>query len=418
MRFVVVSTCLLFTNFGLIACNGESGTPSSNQGGSSSAATTATGGSSTSSVNRGGSGNSQSSGKGGTVATGGTSATSNGSIAAGGSTEDNTTASGGNGQTGGTLNSTSTSKGGGSSTAGGTSARGGTSATAGGTTAQSGSTTRGGTSGVGGSSSSLVGGTTARGGSASGGSATGGSATGGVATGGTQSGITLPPVQNGKTGKTTRYWDCCMPSCAWSNNAKSGGKNSPAQVCGKDGNSPVGESAGNACDGNGKSGYQCNWGAPWDVSPTVSYGYVAFNNGCGKCFQLDFNGSGDNAGAKALKGKSMVVQAINIGGIAGDQFDLLIPGGGVGAMNACVPPNSNPMWGSADGGAQYGGFLAKCGDNMSCVTDMCNKAFSSNTQVMAGCKWFTGWFGGANNPGVTYAEVPCPAALTDKSKLK
>jgi hypothetical protein len=208
-----------------------------------------------------------------------------------------------------------------------------------------------------------------------------------------------------------------MPSCAWSANAKAGGKSSPAQVCGKDGNSPVGESARNACDGG--SGYQCNWGAPWEVSSTVSYGYAAFNNGCGKCFQLDFNGSGDNAGAKALKGKSMIVQAINIGGIAADQFDLLIPGGGVGAMNACVNKNDISMWGAnTDGGAQYGGFLAKCGDSMSCVTSMCTAAFGSNEKLMAGCAWFTGWFGGANNPGITYAEVPCPDALTSRSGLK
>ena len=51
----------------------------------------------------------------------------------------------------------------------------------------------------------------------------------------------------------------------------------------------------------------------------------------------------------SVAGKTMIVQILNIGGdVGGNQIDLLIPGGGVGAFNAC----SN-QWGTSDLGAQY-----------------------------------------------------------------
>lgn len=78
-------------------------------------------------------------------------------------------------------------------------------------------------------------------------------------------------------------------------------------------------------------------------------------------------GAGDNAGAQSLKGKTMIVQAINSGDIGADHFDLLIPGGGLGAMQQGCPK----QWGSVNMGTQYGGFLADCGTNMSCVTSIC-----------------------------------------------
>lgn len=226
----------------------------------------------------------------------------------------------------------------------------------------------------------------------------------------------MPPVSNGKAGRTTRYWDCCKPSCGWVENAKNGGKSSPATSCSKDGSTNVGADVQSVCSGG--SAYQCNWGVPWSVSSTLSYGYAAFNSGgCGKCYQLDFTGAGDNAGAQSLKGKSMIVQAINIGDIGADHFDILVPGGGVGANNGCS--GNNGMWtAGAATGVTYGGFLATCGTSISCVTDMCQAAFGSNATLMSGCSWFTGWFSAANNPGISYAEVACPAEITGKSGLK
>ena len=238
------------------------------------------------------------------------------------------------------------------------------------------------------------------------GAGTGGSATGGGSaspTGGTGSGdLSVPRLNGGQQATTTRYWDCCKPSCAWAGNV---GGMQPATACGNDGNSTVGADAKNACESGGTA-FQCNWGVPWQVGPSLSYGYVAFNSGgCGTCYQLDFP-----------NGKTMIVQVINIGAMSGTNFDLLIPGGGVGAMNACT--QNGTMWGNVDAGAQHGGFLATCGPNMSCITDMCQNAFGSNAALMAGCEWFTGWFGAQDNPNVTYAQTDCPAEITNKSGLR
>lgn len=49
-------------------------------------------------------------------------------------------------------------------------------------------------------------------------------------------------------------------------------------------------------------------------------------------------------GAPALKGKSMIVHSINIGGHGADHFNLLIPGGGSGANSGCR--GNNGMWNS------------------------------------------------------------------------
>jgi len=267
------------------------------------------------------------------------------------------------------------------------------------TTAKGGSPSTGGSPNTGGSPS--TGGTTTK-------------ATTVVSTGGTPGGVTVPRLSNGTDGVTTRYWDCCKPSCGWTANV-SGGKK-PTNSCGIDGTSGVGVDTQSACSGG--SAYQCFWGAPWSVSDTLSYGFAAFNgNNCGKCYQLDFTGAGDNTRASALSTKSMIVQAINFGDIGANHFDILIPGGGVGANNACTGKESKYQWGNVPGGSTYGGFLTTCNDSMSCVTDMCTAAFGSKPALVAACQWYTTWFNGANNPKVKYAEVPCPAAITAKSGM-
>jgi hypothetical protein len=85
----------------------------------------------------------------------------------------------------------------------------------------------------------------------------------------------------------------------------------------------------------------------------------------------------------------MIVQATNIGGDVGaGQFDLAIPGGGVGIYNACS--------------AQWGGGIS---------TDTCSEL---PTELQSGCKFrFGDWFEGADNPSVDYKKVTCPKALTD-----
>jgi hypothetical protein len=103
---------------------------------------------------------------------------------------------------------------------------------------------------------------------------------------------------------------------------------------------------------------------------------------------------------------------VNNGGVAADQFDLLIPGGGVGALNAC----SN-QWGSSDLGAQYGGFLAGCNGDLTCVRNKCNTIFGDKPDLMDGCEWFLGWFQAADNPNFKFERIACPAEITQRSGL-
>ncbi len=102
----------------------------------------------------------------------------------------------------------------------------------------------------------------------------------------------------------------------------------------------------------------------------------------------------------------MIVQVINNGGVAGDQFDLLIPGGGVGALNGCAT-----QWGvsNSDLGAQYGGFLAGCNGSTSCVQQKCQTIFGDKPDLLAGCNWFLGWFGAADNPNMVGQGDRLPA---------
>ncbi len=162
----------------------------------------------------------------------------------------------------------------------------------------------------------------------------------------------------------------------------------------------------------------CWNGAPWQVGPNLSYGFIAAsgsNYSCGRCYQLQFTGGGHNGQQNSLNGKMMIVQVINNGGVAGDQFDLLIPGGGVGALNGCAM-----QWGvsNAELGAQYGGFLTGCNGNTSCVRDKCNTLFGNKPDLKAGCEWFLGWFGAADNPNMIVKQITCPSMITQRSGLQ
>ena len=124
-----------------------------------------------------------------------------------------------------------------------------------------------------------------------------------------------------------------------------------------------------------------------------------------------------------MAGKTMIVQAVNIGSdVSGGQFDLLVPGRGVGMFDACTA-----QWGvqRADLGEQYGGFLLKCQRQAdrknhaaikSCVMQSCMNVFEAHglTELAAGCKWFIDWFQVADNPTMQYKEVACPAELNNK----
>jgi hypothetical protein len=152
----------------------------------------------------------------------------------------------------------------------------------------------------------------------------------------------------------------------------------------------------------------------------MAYGFAAFNGAsCGTCYQLTFTGTathGGGPGAAKIKGKQMIVQVVNTGGIASNQFDIMIPGGGVGQNNAC----SNE-WHVSNLGAQYGGFLTQCETQTtnypmieSCVSSMCATLPSG---LQTGCNWIINWYDIADNPDLVYEPVACPSQLTQISGI-
>ena len=216
-----------------------------------------------------------------------------------------------------------------------------------------------------------------------------------------------------------------MPSCAWNEN--SGGN--PTKACDAKGKNNIGNGAGSVCSGGG--GATCTSQIPFTVDGCEEYGFAfaavpASNGGqCGKCFQLTFTGEGHynstNANTKRLKskGKKLIVMATNIGGdVQQGQFDILIPGGGVGMFNGC----SQMGWGNQ--GQQYGGLLSDCETEKNykadqyakCLTDKCNKAFGNDEEAKKGCMFLVEWMESAGNPEHNYTEVECPDVLKQRYK--
>lgn len=98
----------------------------------------------------------------------------------------------------------------------------------------------------------------------------------------------------------------------------------------------------------------------------------------------------------------MVVQATNTGfDVQSAQFDLAIPGGGVGAF----PSGCKAEWNAPDNGwgEQYGGVSSR-----SDCSDL-------PTVLQPGCNFRWDWMMGADNPDVMYERVMCPAELTNKT---
>lgn len=189
---------------------------------------------------------------------------------------------------------------------------------------------------------------------------------------------------------------------------------------------PVGSNVQSSCNGGGA--YTCHSMVPWALDSMLAYGYAATSSGdvCGRCYQLDFTGGSDH-GSRSISGKTMIVQAINVGhDVSGGQFDIMIPGGGVGAFNGCAE-----QWqiSNSELGAQYGGFLRTCRERLgwsaahdavkACVQERCDSVFGSRglDDLADGCQWFIDWFEVADNPTLVYQEVPCPSALMQASGM-
>lgn len=103
----------------------------------------------------------------------------------------------------------------------------------------------------------------------------------------------------------------------------------------------------------------------------------------------------------------MIVQATNIGYDVGEvQFDLAIPGGGVGVFpKGCAKQYNAPAngWGSL---GAYGGTATR------------SECDALPDKLRDGCYFRFDWMQGSNNPTVEYERVSCPAELVAKSQCK
>lgn len=200
-------------------------------------------------------------------------------------------------------------------------------------------------------------------------------------------------------GVTTRYYDCCKPSCSWPGKAD---VSHPVNQCTIDGKTMIDDfSAPSACqtDVVGTS-HMCESQQPWAVHDGLSYGFAAAalpggeSVSCCACYALTFSDP-------PIRGKQLVVQVTNTGADVGsNQFDIQIPGGGVGIFDACTNMYGLPT-GSNGWGKKYGGIS----NREDCET--------FPEELKEGCRWRFDWLLGADNPKMTFVEVECPKVLTD-----
>ncbi|KFY00770.1 hypothetical protein V490_01217 [Pseudogymnoascus sp. VKM F-3557] len=204
------------------------------------------------------------------------------------------------------------------------------------------------------------------------------------------------------TAVTTRYWDCCKPSCGWSDKG-SFVDNSPVQSCDIHANPLLDNSQGTGC--NGGKAFGCASNSPWAVNDTFSYGFAGTflvggdeSTWCCSCYQLNFTSG-------AVKGKSMIVQASNTNYDSPNDnvFTLGIPGGNTSYAGACGLEYSvsDTVFGTENVGVSK---RSEC-DNLPAA-------------LKPGCQWRFDWFNNTEGPNVEYKRVTCPKVLTDITKCK
>jgi hypothetical protein len=178
--------------------------------------------------------------------------------------------------------------------------------------------------------------------------------------------------------------------------------------------------------------YTCWDQAPHVINDTLAYAFAATSmeeSHCGKCFVLQFDGGNNfdipRDAHRAIKGKTLVVLSSNVGGdVAAGQFDVMIPGGGLGAFTTGLPSQINVP--ADDLGEVMGGLLSTCihsGDYyktpmetlQTCVRERCRKVFGTKAkELLDGCLFMADWYMSADNPTHVYKEVECPQYLVDK----
>lgn len=127
--------------------------------------------------------------------------------------------------------------------------------------------------------------------------------------------------------------------------------------------------------------YMCNDQQPWAVNDNLSYGFAAATiaglteqDWCCTCYALTFTSG-------PVQGKKMVVQITNTGGDLGsNQFDLQVPGGGVGIFNGCQSQWNAP---SNGWGERYGGVssLADCSSLPSALQAGCKFRYDKSLRL-------------------------------------
>ncbi|ENN70547.1 endoglucanase [Dendroctonus ponderosae] len=213
--------------------------------------------------------------------------------------------------------------------------------------------------------------------------------------------LDIIPVVGGLSGSgtTTRYWDCCKPSCSWEGNLNGTGKTIPTRSCAADGETTIDPDTLSGC-GDGGTSYMCTDQEPFVYNETITLGFVAasFTDGadysqCCSCMLLSFS--------EQIANKKMVVQVTNTGSdLSRNHFDIAMPGGGVGIFNGCTKQWEAPTDGWGD---RYGGVHS--------IEDCENLP----EKLQEGCKWRFQWFEGADNPTVEFIQIECPQQLIDIS---
>ena len=241
---------------------------------------------------------------------------------------------------------------------------------------------------------------------------------------------TITEVSGGLSGSgfASRYWDCCKPSCSWTENAGSGNE---ARECDINQRIITDKSSKNICEGG--PSYSCLSQYPFTLNgcSNIGFAFAAVPadgaNVCGRCFELTFTGEGKyetKLNHQKLKGKKLIVMASNIGSdVAGGQFDVMIPGGGVGIYNGC-----EKLFGTSSLGEQYGGLLSDCENSVGydgsdediynkrkeCLIKKCHTTFSKKNPAKMGCLFLANFMEAAGNPTHTYKEVKCPDSLKNR----
>lgn len=216
-------------------------------------------------------------------------------------------------------------------------------------------------------------------------------------------GNTVPVVQ---AGIATRYWDCCKPSASWSGKAE---VYAPVDVCEADGNTLIPASKADAgqsgCTGGNQFACSCMQPFVDTVDPTLAYGFVAYGSGQEKetncaCYEADFKKT--DLDGKPMHVQKLIMQVINTGDdVEKQNFDLAIPGGGLGAFQQGCPKqwsSSVDSWGKLYGGVE--------------TVDQCSNL---PKDLHSGCEFrFKQW---GNNPELLSApkRVTCPKGLIDRS---